>query len=131
MNINMLVSIDELSENLNEVLEKIEKYGEIIILKNNKPVYKMSLIDLTAEDKTKKIARSKTDLWKAMNLVLKEKPEKTMHAKDLAEEITARKLYFMKDGSKVKATQIRARAEHKPQNFQCLEGNYIKLIKEI
>jgi hypothetical protein len=60
---------------------------------------------------------------------LSEQPEKTLHAKDIAKEITIRELYFMKDGSPVTAVQIRARASHKPEYFECLKGNYIKLIK--
>lgn len=68
-------------------------------------------------------------LWEAMDIVLNERSNKTMHAKEIAEEVTKQKLYFQLNGEEVKYNQIRARAIHKPEFFECLKGNYIRLIK--
>lgn len=128
MDINMLVSIDEI-DNLKDILQKADTYGEIIILKDNKPAYRLLSVASPIDIENNKLLRSRIDLWEAMDMVLSEQPEKTLHAKDIAKEITIRELYFMKDGSPVTAVQIRARASHKPEYFECLKGNYIKLIK--
>jgi hypothetical protein len=124
----MLVSIDEI-DNLKDILQKADTYGEIIILKDNKPAYRLLSVASPIDIENNKLLRSRIDLWEAMDMVLSEQPEKTLHAKDIAKEITIRELYFMKDGSPVTAVQIRARASHKPEYFECLKGNYIKLIK--
>jgi hypothetical protein len=124
----MLVSIDEI-DNLKDILQKADTYGEIIILKDNKPAYRLLSVASPIDIENNKLSRSRIDLWEAMDMVLSEQPEKTLHAKDIAKEITIRELYFMKDGSPVTAVQIRARASHKPEYFECLKGNYIKLIK--
>lgn len=128
MDINSLVSIDDLN-NVQDVLNLADKLGEVIILKDNKPTYRLTAIASTIDINLNKASRIRLDLWEAMDLVLSEQPENTMHAKEIAQEITKRELYFMKDGSPVTAVQIRARAGHKPEYFECLKGNYIKLIK--
>lgn len=68
-------------------------------------------------------------LWEAMDIVLSEKPQWTMHAKELAEEITERKLYFQMNGQPIKYNQISARISHKPEYFEYIKGNYARLKK--
>lgn len=50
-----------------------------------------------------------------------------MHAKDFAEAIADKELYFMKDGLNVSAVQVRARANNNLNKFECLSGNFIRL----
>lgn len=64
-----------------------------------------------------------------MDIVLSEKPQWTMHAKELAYEITERKLYFQRNGMPIKHNQVSARVFHKPAYFEYVEGNYIRLKK--
>lgn len=50
-----------------------------------------------------------------------------MYAKDFAEAITDKELYFMKDGSNVSAVRVRARANNNLNKVECLLGNFIRL----
>lgn len=47
MNINTenIVSISEANQNFSKVARKIDKSGEVIIFKNNKPVYRLTDIE--------------------------------------------------------------------------------------
>lgn len=73
--------------------------------------------------------RNNITLWEAMDIVLSEQNNPTIHAKELAQEITARSLYFQMDGNPVKYNQLSARVSHKPEYFEYLKGNYIRLKK--
>lgn len=126
MDINSLISFEDIGD-FEKILCKAEELGEVIILKNNKPAYRIMPIASIKDNTVNKRARSRIDLWEAMDIVLSESSDNIMHAKDIANEITVRELYFKKDGSPVQATQIRARAGHKPEYFECLRGNYIRL----
>ena len=47
LNINQTVSISEANENFSRVTRMAEQHGEIVILENNKPKYK--LVDLESD----------------------------------------------------------------------------------
>lgn len=131
LNLDSFVSKDVLINNFSEVERKIKRYGQVVILDDNKPMYKLSLLDMNEVIKTEKPKRSRVTLVEAMICVLTYASDTTMHAKDLAEEITDKELYFMKDGSSVTAVQIRARANNNLDKFECMAGNYIKLRAHI
>ena len=127
MNLQSLLPIEEISDP-GDLFRQTEALGEVIVLKDNKPAFRVVAIEACGNEATSRGNR-RLNLWQCMDLVLAEAPTQTMHAKALAKEITARGLYFMKDGSAVSYAQIRARAAHKPAYFECLPGNYIRLRK--
>lgn len=128
MSFENFIAINEV-ESVDELTSLADKFGEVVIIKDNKPMYRFIKVGSANDIEELREKRVHIDLWEAMDLVLSEKDNQTMHVKEIAEEITARGLYFMKDGSAVGYNQIRARATHKPEFFECLEGNYIRLIK--
>lgn len=69
-----------------------------------------------------------TNLWDAMAAVLKMNPKRTMHAVDIARIINERGLYQTRDGRPVTAVQVRARVGHRPDRFEALGGNMIRLL---
>lgn len=127
MNLQSLLPIEAIRD-VEELFRQTETLGEVIVLKDNKPAYRITAIE-PCEGGAVAAGHKRRDLWQCMDLVLAGAPEQTMHAKALAKEITARGLYFMKDGSAVSYVQIRARAAHKPAYFECCPGNYIRLRK--
>lgn len=76
------------------------------------------------------LKKQHSNLWDIMAAVLKERPDKTMHAVDLARIINERGLYKTRDGSPVTPVQIRARVGHRPDRFQALGGNLIRLLTD-
>jgi len=128
MKIESLLPIESVKD-FDKVLKKVDELGEVVILKDNMPAYRVTPIVLEKDKQEGKPTHARLDLWEAMDIVLSEQNDNTMHAKDIAAEISKRELYFMKDGSVVSAVQIRARAGHKSEYFQCIKGNFIKLIK--
>ena len=127
MNLQSLLPIEAIRDT-EELLRQTEALGELIILRDNTPAFRIATIE-TCETDALAAGHKRRDLWQCMDLVLAGAPGQTMHAKALAKEITARGLYFMKDGSAVSYAQIRARAAHKPTYFECCPGNYIRLRK--
>lgn len=128
INIKMLVPIEQLIEDVESVIEIVERYGSVIILQNNKPTYvlnKCSDVSKMDEDFGEITATYK--LHEAMQIVLKEQSGYMMHAADLANEIFKRKLYLKRDGTMAKSNQIRARSENYSNLFEVLTDNMIKL----
>jgi len=127
--IDSLIPYDMLSTDLEYVLSVVEKNGEVMLLKDNKPAYIISkyspeiVVHIEPVVKTEKYYT----LHEAMRMVLAEKEVHIMHASELADEIYERKLYLQKDGGKAHYTQIRARCGHYPEYFEVLKGNNIKL----
>lgn len=70
----------------------------------------------------------RVDLWNAMKEVLSLRDGNMAHAKEIADEINAKKMYCTRSGQPVSAVHIRSRAEHRPEMFECLKGNIIRLI---
>lgn len=70
----------------------------------------------------------KGNLWDAMATVLAEHPKHTMHAVDIARIINERGLYQTRDGKPVTAIQVRSRVTHRPDQFEALGGNMIRLL---
>lgn len=128
INVNALVPIERAVNDTKAVFETVDDIGKVIILKDNKPAY----ILLRYEENTKiPINTSATrliyTLQEAMEIVLLETDNRTLHASELADRIYERKLYLQKNGEKAKANQVRARCGHYPDMFEPLPGNYIKL----
>jgi antitoxin Phd len=130
--IESLIPFDTLIEDHEYVFSLVEKNGEVLLLKNNRPAYIITKYNSQNEiQKTPIITRNKAyTLHMAMKMVLAEEDDHTMHASDLADVIYERKLYLQKDGKKAHYTQIRARCGHYPEYFEVLPGNNIKLRKE-
>lgn len=109
-----------------ELAEKVEKYGMAVIVSENAPKYAVITLEKYENAFGTLPRRGTCDLWTAIDTVLLAHGGK-LHAGDLAAEIDREGLYYMKDGSSVKATQVRARAEKRPERYGCLKGNYIAL----
>ncbi len=131
MNINLdaLVSYEKVKSDIEEVLNIVEKQGNAIIVRDDKPAYIISKFSKSAE-LALPVENKDTDNYKlqeAMQIVLREAKDNTMHAANLADEIFKKKLYLKKDGSKAQYNQIRARCDHYPDLFEALPGNIIRL----
>lgn len=126
--------MEDLQKDFDGVEEKIKTFGKVILIKNNCPKYVITAIEChdaanpdrcpDEDDEVKKMT-----LWDAMEQVLRECPTKTMHAKALARKIADEGLYFMRNGKPADPVQVRTRAGHAPDRFECLPGNNIKLKK--
>ena len=68
MKINQIVSISEANQNFSRVARMVDKTGEVIIFKNNKPKYK--LVDIDADTTIEMTEDEKIDFVAAR--VLKE-----------------------------------------------------------
>lgn len=130
--IESLIPYDTLCDDIDRVFSIVEKNGEVVLLKDNKPAYIIMKFDgeQLVETKARPTDTSKYTLHEAMKIVLSEIEDKTMHASDLADEIYKRKLYLQKDGGKAQYTQIRARCGHYPDMFEALKGNKIRLKED-
>ncbi len=130
INLNNLISFEEMISNLDKVLKKVDNSGEVIILKDNKPQYVLMKFTQTQVN-TNQLERDSQlpnyTLQEAMKIVLVDVELNQMHAADLADEIYERKLYFKKDGSKAEYNQIRARCNNYKDMFEGLPGNVIRL----
>jgi antitoxin Phd len=127
INLENLVSIEQFLDNTNDVLQKVDKNGQVVILYKNSPAYVISKPNFISPA----ISASKPTLklHEAMEIVLKDIPTHTMHAADLADEIYKRGLYFKKNGAKAEYTQISARANNYKDWFEKIAGNEIKLVR--
>lgn len=130
--IDSLISYDTLCADVDHVFSIVERNGNVVLLKDNKPAYIIMKFDgeQLTETKARPAETSNYTLHEAMRIVLSEAADKTMHASDLADEIYKRKLYLQKDGGKAQYTQIRARCGHYPDMFEALKGNKIRLKEE-
>ncbi|WP_312701861.1 hypothetical protein [Sedimentibacter sp.] len=131
ININSLVPIDEALNDVKIIFKIADDIGKAVILKDNKPAY----ILVKYEDGIENIintpaANAQYTLHEAMQVVLSEAENKTLHASELADIIYDRKLYIQKNGEKAQYNQLRARCGHYPDMFEALPGNYIKLKGE-
>lgn len=127
--IDSLIPFDSLKTNIEDVFSVIDKNGKAVLIKDNKPAYIVLKYDQNYSTNEGIIMGKKPNykLHEAMKIVLSEAENKTMHAKELADEIYRRRLYLKKDGNKAHYTQVRARCGHYPDMFEVLPGNYIKL----
>lgn len=127
VNMKMLVSIDQLTNDVDSVFEVVNKYGKAIILGGNKPLYILMKYTEASDDDVIKRISPKYKLHEAMQIVLNDQPDKEMKASLLADEIYRRGLYIKKDGTKAMANQIRARSEKYSALFVVKADNIIKL----
>ena len=125
IDLRSLINVEKLTTDFEYVEHTIKEYGEAVILMDNKPKY--VILEYIEKEDLPQYRKNKLNLWDAMIIILSEQPQKKMHASEIAIAIDKRGLYFMKDGSSVKSMQIRARAGHKPEIFEALPGNFIKL----
>ncbi|HOF27401.1 MAG TPA: hypothetical protein PK761_01540 [Clostridia bacterium] len=127
--IDSLIPFEMLNTDQEYIFSIVEKNGEVLLLKDNKPAYlilKYNQERLVKKEGINDMKKTYT-LHEAMKLVLSEKKDCVMHASELADEIYERGLYKQKDGNKAHYTQIRARCGHYPKYFEVLPGNHIKL----
>lgn len=128
MELDSLFPIDDLND-VDSFLREVDLRDEAILIKDNRPMYRVVRIGSEADRRMQLEVIRRVDLWNAMKEALTEVPGKTAHAKEIANIINARKMYCTRSGSPVTAVQIRSRAEHKPEIFECLKGNFIRLIE--
>jgi len=133
--LNSLIPLEQLFGDASKVLELVNENGTVVLLQDNKPAYIISKygevdhemqVDLDSHDYG--MSSSHYKLHEAMQIVLEDQQDKTMHAADLAEEIYRRNLYLKKNGTKAEATQIRARSANYRELFTVLPKNRIKLL---
>jgi antitoxin Phd len=123
--IENLVAIEDLKENIDNILDMVETSGKAVILRKNRPAFIILPYITGAEFAGIHIENYK--LHDAMQIVLIEQENHSMHAAKLADEIYNRRLYTKKDFSKAQYPQIRARAQMYNQIFEALPGNIIRL----
>ncbi|MBP1709560.1 MAG: hypothetical protein H6Q47_93 [Deltaproteobacteria bacterium] len=127
--LDSLIPYDKIRMDADSVFQIVEKNGKVVLIKDDQPLY----IILKYKSNTSfieqhvNIVTQKYTLQKAMEIVLQEAEDYTMHAASLADEIFNRGLYRQKDGGKAQCNQIRARCGHYPEMFEALPGNMIKL----
>lgn len=130
ISIDSLIPYHDLQSDPERVFSIVEKNGNVVLLKDNKPAYLL----LKYKGRTGKRdlpARQAFTLHEAMKLVLSEAPDHTMHARDLADEIYDRGLYVRRDGDKAPHIQIRATCSHYKHLFEAIPGNLIKLREDV
>lgn len=126
MEIDALYSVDDLKD-IASFLREIETKDEAILIKNNRPAFRIIRIGSEADVRSRTPQIKRVDLWHAMKEVLLLRDGKTAHAKEIANEVNAKKLYCTRSGQPVSTVHIRSRAEHRPEMFECLKGNIIRL----
>lgn len=131
INLETLVPFDRIKESPVDILNLVDEHGQVVLLRNNTPVYIVMKAENAAEfmkpDERHQYKKAGYTLQDAMQLVLRETEGNQMHAADLADAIYQKGLYFKKDGSKAGYNQIRARCGHYPNMFEALPKNTIKL----
>lgn len=128
ISIDSLFPFEKVLSESKEVFDFVDKNGKIVLLKDNRPVYIiMKYEESTQSVLTKHIPKKSLTLQEAMQAVLMEADNQTLHASVLADIIFERKLYTKKNGDKAQYNQIRARCGHYPEMFEALPGNYIRL----
>ena len=118
IDLKKVISIDDLKTNAEQRLRELGEGEELVIIDENKPAYVISRFSTNNDEKDFQDAsmdRPDYSLQEAMKIVLKEQPEKMMHAAELAEEIFNRNLYWKRDGNMAEYNQIRARVGHYPR----------------
>ena len=127
MELDSFFSVDALKD-LDWFLREVDMLDEAIIIKENRPMYRIVRIGSKADRRDTTHVIKRVDLWTAMRQVLLEFPDNSAHAKVIADEINKRGLHCTRSGYPVSVVQIRSRAQRKPQLFKCLKGNIIQLI---
>lgn len=124
-----LLPFEKISADVDAVFELVEKNGNVVLLKDNQPMYIIMKYEAALGTLEKKAEKEtlKYTLQEAMRIVLSEAVDNKMHASALADEIFNRRLYLQKNGEKAQYNQIRARCGHYPDMFEALPGNVIRL----
>ena len=127
--IDSLIPFDKLVTDVDGVFDIADKNDTVVLLKDNLPAYVIMRYDIVKGFGANAFLYGATSnkLHEAMEIVLFEASENTMHASKLADEIYNRKLYIQKNGTKANYSQVRSRCDHYPDLFEALAGNYIKL----
>lgn len=107
---------------INPVPENEPTLDEVLASEDLQESYKFDYVPYQV------LKKQHANLWDVMAQVLTEHPDHTMHAVDLARIINERGLYKTRDGKGVTPVQIRARVGHRPERFEALGGNMIRLI---
>lgn len=77
------------------------------------------------------MSEKRLHMAEAIEIVLADKDNFTMHASDIAGEIERRRLYIQRNGKYPVYNAIRSIAGKRPDLFDCLSGNYIRLKKRL
>ena len=101
----------------------VDELGEVIIIKNDRPAYKVIRLDYPYD------GEGRVNLWKAMSDYLVTCENDTAHARDITENINETRTYITRNAAPVTPVQVRARAQAKPEYFECQKGNIIRLLK--
>jgi antitoxin Phd len=137
------MSYDEFLSNPIKAMEKAEEFGEIIIIKDNRPMFVVKKLD-TLNRNEESISESLSEqlhsysrrpyrrtgeftLREAVLEVLRSSDEEVMHVSDIADVLFHEKLYTKRDGTKAHYTQVRAMCGQYPEEFVTLPGNKVKL----
>jgi len=125
-----LIPLDLLRTDLDYVLSLAHKKGKVILISENRPVFVLEKCELSegASHYHESGNFETLTLHEAMQIVLQDAPERTMHVAALADEIYKRRLYTKKNGGKAEYSQLRARCEQYKDLFTVLPKNYVKLL---
>ncbi len=128
ISIDSLFPFEKALSETKEVFDLVDKNGKVVLLKENRPVYIIMKYEESSQPVlAKHIPQKNKTLQEAMQAVLMEADNQTLHASVLADIIFERRLYTKKNGDKAQYNQIRARCGHYPEIFEALPGNYIRL----
>lgn len=126
MDVNCLFSMDDVKD-LDSFFKEVDDKQEVIIIKNNRPVYRITRIGTNADKRNG--GAGTVNLWKAMSDYLETCENKTAHASEITANINQTHAYITRNGDPVKTVQVRSRAQAKPEFFSCSKGNMISLVK--
>lgn len=141
-----IVAYEDFLSDTEKMMEKAERLGSLIIIKDNKPAFQIYSANQSGSNKEENLLSTKDleevkdnkdttiekmfsglTLKQAVLEVLMKADSKEMHVSEIAEEIYSRKLYRKRDGSKAHYTQIRAMCGQYPEEFETLPRNRVKL----
>jgi hypothetical protein len=137
------MDITKVNQNFSIAIKEVDNSGMVIIDKHNKPSYvimthsfyenlakyfeNLSGVLKTKEEKNMTFDSEMT-LHDAMITILKNADDKTMRYNELATKIFEQGLYFKRDGTKAKSSQILLRARNYQHLFEVVGKHFIKLI---
>ena len=107
INIETLLPLEKLQQTPDEILKVVDKYGQVVLLKDNAPLYVIMQAQLAVETEKRKADALKENpipdpitptttsltLQEAMRIVLSEAEGHQMHASELADAVYERGLY--------------------------------------
>lgn len=139
--VESLVAYEDWIRNPEKISKILESYGEVIILRENQPVYRITRIRQDKDSSSayhlqhepeinKATPRPSLTLREAVRTILQTAQDGEMHVSELTDLIFENGLYLKRDGSKAPYTQVRAMCGQYPEDFETLKRNRIRLVRK-